>query len=296
MKTPEINPGTNGKHEAPHDGSGAFHMPVLWEAPAHAVRPKTRRTIFPPDPLANSVAARLYNAYRHELAGARLTRWLIWLLVGASLVWTTGLLPGRWVGAGLWLAAALLMVLLVIGHRRRNFVHFYPSPTPSVNPHPLAPANKLACHVTGIFSVEGQYQRFTFLPGFYRTFATREHALLCLVRDRHFAKIGRWPQGETGMWYVFFTPELISQVRWGTLRFQKHVQRALAVDYQLTIVNPKQVKRTKVVTETVYLVPASADTAEEDARTMLADLLYDLQHDPARMPRPSTRQTEDRQS
>ena len=61
-------------------------------------------------------------------------------------------------------------------------------------------------YVTGGLTVEGSEQRFTFVPGFYKTFATREHALLCQVRPAARVGVLRWPEAEVGMWYAFFQP------------------------------------------------------------------------------------------
>ncbi|HXF62658.1 MAG TPA: hypothetical protein VNK95_13635, partial [Caldilineaceae bacterium] len=121
-------------------------------------------------------------------------------------------------------------------------------------------------------------QRFTWLPGFYRTFATGEHAVLCLVRDRRWGYMAQWPPDEPGMWYAFFEPSVISEVRWGELRFGRNRATALAVAYHLTIPATAR-KREQIRPEVLYLAVQS----EADARRLFADL---LQHMPAPAPQP----------
>ncbi len=261
-------PGENG---APSAQDGAFHIPGILEAPANLVRPSRPRTVFPAEPSADSLRALLYNAYRHEVGAVRLTRWLIFFCLLIAAVWATGFLPGRWWVSGGALLAALVLVTAVVSQRRRDFVRFEELSRPEVTPAKIDPNDKIGVHVTGHFSVEGQYARYTYLPGFYRTFATREHALLCLVRSRRFLKIATWPPEQTGMWYIFFTPQLMYSVRYGRLHFSSTVSPAIAVDYDLTVLKPGRTKE-QIVRETVYIACAN----ETDAVRMLADLLVDI--------------------
>jgi hypothetical protein len=241
------------------------------EAPANLVRPNRPRTVFPAEASADSVRTLLYNAYRHEVGAVRLTRWLIFLCLLIAAAWATGFLPGRWWVSGAALLAALTLVTAVVRQRRRDFVRFEELERPEVMPEKVDPNDKIGVHVTGHFSVEGQYARYTFLPGFYRTFATREHALLCLVRSRRFLKIAIWPPEQTGMWYVFFTPHLMHSVRYGRLHFSSAASPAIAVDYDLTVLKPGRTKE-QIVTETVYIACAN----ERDAARILADLLVEI--------------------
>jgi hypothetical protein len=78
---------------------------------------------------------------------------------------------------------------------------------------------------TGLFEVEGKAQRFTELPATYRSFSTREHALMAVVRPaRRLAGLASWPEGEIGMWYIFVKSSELRQVQPGTLSFGR-VQR-----------------------------------------------------------------------
>ncbi|MCB0044198.1 MAG: hypothetical protein KDD92_02080 [Caldilineaceae bacterium] len=272
MPAPDFTHHRNGngpnKTKAPSLGDGAFRFAAL-EAPDHLPKPRPTRTVFPPNAAADSQSSRLYQAYRHELAGISLTRWLIWLLTALAIVAATPLLPGPWWLGGIALLPALWLAIMVVTRRSRDFVRFDAQPTPALTPQKLDSADKIPAHVTGHFSVEGQYMRYTWLPGFYRTFSTREHALLCLVRPRRFARIGIWPPEQAGMWYIFFTPPLVRAVRYGRLYFERKPRPAVAVTYELTISRPG--RKEKVAEETVYI--ACADEAA--AHSILADLLVE---------------------
>lgn len=269
MPLPEIETyrnGKHGKHEAPEYGASPFRAPEQDAAP----RPPLARTVFPPDLSIAAPRPLLYRLSRHQLAGLPLTRWLFGLLAAAAAAWAVGLFPGRWWGAALWALTAAGLGLAVALLRRADFVRFVEEPLPALPPQPLAPAEKLPIYATGLFSVEGKAQRFTAAPGFYRTFATREHAVLCLLRDRPLLWLAEWPPDHAGMWYIFIEPANIRRLRWGRLRYSRSEQPAVAVEHLLTL--PAGGRRHKAQTrlETVFLAAEAAD-----ARRVLADLLHD---------------------
>jgi hypothetical protein len=229
-----------------------------------------QRTVFPADVLPFSLPTALYALSRSEVAGVKLWRLVQWLFLVAAAVWTVGL-PGRlWGGAGVVLALFVLQGLLV-RERRRGFVRFVPAPTPAVTPRALTPSEKIPVFVTGRFQVERKHQRFTWLPGFYRTFATREHALLCQVADGPVPGIGRWPEGEAGLWYIFFTPAAVQSITYGTLRFGRRTLPALALTHRPPTDEEPPKRSSRPLVETVYL--AFADSAQ--GQQILADLRYD---------------------
>lgn len=258
MKLPEIHPSQNGYQKSP------------LTAAAPLVAPPQQRTSFPVDAIPLSPTVILYNLSRFTFGGLLLIRCLRWLLLLLVVVWATGLLPGgRWV-SGVWLVLLLALEVWLLRWKRRDFVRFVESPCPTVQVEALNAKAKIPIHATGLFHVENKRQRYTWLPGFYRTFATREHALLCQVTDRSFLKMGRWPESEIGLWYVFFQPATIQHVRWGKLYFGNHARPALAVTYQPQDNTPK--RRQDIHGETVYL----AFQHFEEGALILADLLQDL--------------------
>ncbi len=226
----------------------------------------------------------LYNLTRHHWSGAPLSRWLAFLLLLGGLVTGIGWLPGGWPVAALWLLAFLTLLGMMVYWRRRDFVRFQEAPAPELIPARLDPSDKIPIFATGHFSVEGKYRRFTWLQGFFRTFATREHAVICHVPPRRFL-LGQWPERETGLWYQFFMPGDIQQVRWGVIDFGAKPMVGLAVEYRLTIPKRSRLSRARTLDETVFL----ACHTEEDARRILANLLYELTPPPAMPPTAGTR-------
>jgi hypothetical protein len=271
MSYPEIQPGRNGHGpdtvKAPPQNGGAFHIHEGLEAPAGVIRANRKRTVFPADAQADSFSSFLYKAYRHEVGAIRLTRWLIMALLAGAL----GLLVFRlwWLGGALAVMAVVLIACVILW-RRRDFVDFQAEPLPAVTPTKLRPSEKLPIYATGHFSVEDQYARYTYLPGYYRSFPTREHALLCLVRPSSFLRIATWPPEQTGMWYSFFTPALMHSVRYGMLHFNRQASPAIAVEYDFSYVKPGRSKE-QILRETIYIACADHATAAR----VLADLLVE---------------------
>jgi hypothetical protein len=165
--------------------------------------------------------------------------------------------------------------------RRRDFVKFQTTAMPAVQPEGLPASEKLPIFATGHFSVENKSKRFTWLPGFYRTFATREHALLCQLAERPFAGMANWPETEIGLWYVFFMPDAIRQIRWGRLAFGRTALPAIAVTYTPAEAPAARRRNTEPPQETIYL----AFREEQTGKTILADLFHDLpEKAPASLP------------
>ncbi len=216
-----------------------------------------------------SLAAAYYAAGRFLAGGLPLSRLVSLLLLALAGIWSTGLLPGRWIG----IALALLLFIVHIGYslrlRGRDYVVFTPSQSTGATATPLAGDEKIPVYVTGLLSVEGRYRRFTFAPAFYRTFATGEHALLSLVRPRHLSRLASWPQDELGMWYAFIAPSQIRSLRTGDLHFGAQPLPTVAVDYAVTLPAKNRLRRRRTTTETLYI----AATDPQDAGRILGDLL-----------------------
>ncbi|MEX1020057.1 MAG: hypothetical protein WDZ49_10385 [Litorilinea sp.] len=265
--TNQLTPGNqNGKYEAPHYLNGAS------SASRHPVAPAQQRTIFPPDPTHADWRRPAYILDQFLFFGAPLRRFIVFLLVALITMALIGLLPGRWFTAALFTSGTIAFVWSLRRARSRQFVEFTAQTAPDPIPDRLPAADRIPVYVTGLCLVEGKFKRFTQLPGFYRTFATGEHAVLCLIRDRTVLKAGHWPEEDIGMWYVFFTPALIQAVNWGTLAFGPDRAPAVAVTYLLTIPAGNQNPRERTVEETVYI----ATQSNTDAQRILADLLWEL--------------------
>jgi hypothetical protein len=257
MKLSEIHSSQNGYHKtSPPSGEVFVAAPTTTAFPSEVI------------PLAWPVL--FYNLTRFTWADMRLIRLPQSLLVLATALWATGWLPGRWWATGFCLLLLAALQWKLQRWRQQDFVRFVASTPPTVKPQRLDPKQKIPVQVTGRFAVENKIQRFTWLPGFYRTFATREHALLCQATKRTFLWLARWPETEVGLWYIFFTPQVIQRVQWGALQFGRHSRPALAVTYLLP--DDKTQRRRAETHTTVYL--AFVDQAEGSA--IFADLLVDL--------------------
>lgn len=192
--------------------------------------PAPPRTEFPPELPADSPRALIFNLARQKAAGLPLLRWIYWLLLAAALACL--LLPT--IGAGVAIVCLLGLAGLWLWHlveRRRSYVHFTPAAAPVVLPAALPPSAKLPVYVSGLLAVDVKVRQFAGLPGFYRTFATREHALIGQVRRRRFAGMGAWPEEEEGLWYAFFSAGQVHSVRTGEIAFGRRSLPGFVVEY-----------------------------------------------------------------
>lgn len=212
-----------------------------------------------------------YRLTRHEFAGLRLLRWLqidLLLLGSAALL---GWLPGGWLIAG---AASALILGLFVGQRHwqsRDFVEFTPAEMPLVTPATLPTSAKLPIWASGYFNVENKHRHFTWLQGFFRTFPSREHAVICLNQPTSFLGLGRSPASSAGMWYCFFKPEAVLDIHWGEIRFGNESHPGLAITHLVLLPKRNFFQPERQVQKRVYL----ACSKRKDTLTILADLLYD---------------------
>lgn len=213
---------------------------------------------------------RCYVFGRARLFGLALVRWLYLLLIGIALLWALLPLSGGWPLSLFWLALAGACWLVMRTAHRRSFIAFQPqSHTPPLA-RSMTPAQKMPCYVTGLLSVEQKVRHFTALPGFYRSFATREHALLCRVQTRRIWGVATWPEEEVGLWYAFFTSAQVVAIVQGALRTAAEPLPALAITYRPA---PPVVgrQRGQPAPITLYLAFLNA----EACATVLADLLIE---------------------
>jgi hypothetical protein len=166
-------------------------------------------------------------------------------------------------------------IVLGLRYQRQRYITFNAEPAPALNAAPLETSEKLPIYATGLFSVEGRYQQYSALPGFYRTFATGEHAVLCRVQERNWLGLLSWPPEEIGMWYAFIHPTDIEQLTWGNLHFGSTTFPAMAVTYRLEIPAGPRRKKAEIRQETIYLAAPEA----QDAQRLYVDLLTNLPAD-----------------
>ncbi len=217
-----------------------------------------------------NVSLLIYHLDRMLLAGAPIARWINGLLLFIGALGLTGLFPARWLTAGLCLFLLISFFWLRRYWHRQEYVRFREETRPPVTPRPMIPSDSIPINASGYFTVEGKSERFTWLQGYFRTFATREHAVICLVQPKRFL-LAEWPEKDVGMWYIFFYPKAIRDIRYGTVAFGRATQPCLAIEHEIHIPKSGRFRRERTVQETIML----ASPTEADARRILADLLYD---------------------
>lgn len=246
--------------------------------------PRAQPTIFPADPPTRGWDALFYALHHFHMGGTPVSRYLASVWWVGALIFATGILPGRWWGVAACAVLLIGQIALGIRQRRRDYVAFTPETMPALAAAPFTPPEKAPIHVTGCFTVEGKYRRYTWLPGFYRTFPTGEHALLCHVRARRWLGVGEWPTEETGMWYVFIPPDTVEDIQWGRLRFGSSESDALAVTYTLVIPPTGRRKHDEIRRETVFIAFDQPTVGQR----IVADLLHHLPADAALRSQTST--------
>ncbi len=244
----------NGLPPAPPGTSGAFSS-----------KPTPQPTAFLPDLPPQSWRSWLYALSQQRMLSIPLARWLIGGMLTLGVIWGLGRWPGGWWAALAWLLAALLLFVLRALAGRSHYIHFQPQPLQMLEPAGIPPSAKVPLYVTGSLGVEGRERAFTNLPGFYRTFATREHALICQLRPRRFLGVGALPDDEPGLWYAFFLPEQITRISSGVVAEGRQQMSALAVTY---LAKDKQQRRRSMTLHLTF--PNAADRL-----TVLADLIAD---------------------
>jgi len=245
-----------------------------------SARAAQRATTFLPDAPLTAWQGWLYGLTRAQWLGVTLMRWLYLLLLALAGGWLLLALPGGWLVSLGWLAGAAAVWGLTRRAQQRYFTHFRPITAALPAPLTLSPADKRPLYISGALSVETRERTFQTLPGFYRTFATREHALIGRVQPRRVAGLASWPEDEIGLWYAFFTPSQIDAITPGQQRVGQQWLPALAIAYRPTPL--PALRRRSPTTTTIYL----AFPNPNDHSAVLADLLVDWNATPAREQQP----------
>ena len=181
-----------------------------------------------------------YQFRRHRVGGWALDRWAVTLAWGASvLIGLQWLLRGQPVlPAWHWTILALLLltgtglVVLRVWAARRSYVTFDPQPGLKAPPAaPMSPEDKASVRATGAFEVQGRVRIFVGLRAYWRTYASREHAVMAIQHQTRFL-LGRSPAEDAGMWYMFISPAAIAEVTPGALCYGRRISPGLRVVYR----------------------------------------------------------------
>ena len=183
-----------------------------------------------------------YQLRHHCLGEWPLDRWAVTLaLIAAAIIPLRWLLLDRpqtllaWASLVLLVGAAIGVSILRHWAARRGYVAFeLQSDLPLPAPRRLDPADKVAVYPTGRFEVEGKSAVFADLLAYWRSFASREHTIMAIVRPSRFLLLGKTAARDIGMWYVFFTPGMITAITLGTIAFGRTRRSGLHVTYRFT--------------------------------------------------------------
>ena len=210
----------------------------------------------------------LHNLRHHAWGDIPLLALVILLLLLLAPLFYFGVLPG---GVALAVSMLVLILLLLLSNwwaKRHFYVVFEALESVNVSSSlaALEPKDKVLLRATGEFTVKGETKRFTDLLAYYRTFETREHAIMARKTPSRFLGLGRSRPDLLGMWYIFFMPEHLNAVTRGRLYFGAVPNPALRLDY--VHFN----KKGKAKDAVAYL---SFET-EKSMQQVLADLLLDI--------------------
>lgn len=237
--------------------------------------------------MATSRILRLAYRLRCHYVGAwSLDRWSITLATGAVLAillrWLIRRMPALTARDVALVAALLAIAGLLLWLRRwaasRDYVVFEPQSGLLQPPGlPLDPQDKVLIRAFGRFEVMNRSRFFADLLAYWRTFASREHAVMAIVHESRFLGLGQMPEEDVGMWYIFCRLETIETIIPGLLIFGRARSLALQVVYLNTPPASTEDGRrssrrnAQPVAQTAYLV-----FDDEGSRTRVwADLLAD---------------------
>lgn len=209
----------------------------------------------------------LYLLRRHHLGAFSLLHWISILGLGGGALIATG----RFDVHRLWSCPLLLLAVALPAAdwlaARRDYVSFTPE-THVPEAARLSPQTHVGVWATGLFEVEGRLRRHTWLQATYRTFPSREHAVIATCVPSTLLRIGRSRGQDHGMWYIFCLPQAIRNVQVGYVQFGRRQQPAVALTHTTDVPGRFRRKRTRRENVVVYL--GCARTA--DALTIAGDL------------------------
>lgn len=230
------------------------------------------------------MTARLYKlAYQlrlHRLGDWTLERWVVTLAwLAAAIILLQWLFRGRpalpvwhWLVLGLVVLFALGWPVFRRIAAARQFVVFHSSPTAVLPPgNKMDPEDKAPVRATGNFEVAEKHHFFAELEAYWRTYGSREHAVLAKAEAGRFF-LGRTPPDVRGMWYLFFKPQDVRSIEAGEAAFGNLRGPALRVAYMVTPYEEGKKRQKKPYKRVTVLRFGS----EADREQVWADLRYDL--------------------
>lgn len=229
--------------------------------------------------MAARILRLVYRLRHHRLGGWALDCWAVTLVWGASaFIGAQWLLRGRpslplwhWLILALLLLSGAGLMVLRVWAVRRSYVVFDPQPELAPPPAaPLIPEDKIPLRVTGWFEVQGRTQLFADLTAYWRTYASREHAVLAIQHPTSFL-LAHSRAEDAGMWYMFIPPAAIVEVTPGVLHYGRRISPGLRVVYRRQRPVPEGKRPPKPVAAGVYLTFEDEATRERVWADLVAD-------------------------
>jgi len=177
----------------------------------------------------------------------------------------------HWLVLGLLILGGLSTSVLGGWAARRLYVVFEPQLASVAPPgQALQPEDKVAVRATGWFEVNGKICLCADLTAYWRTYASREHAVLAIQQRTRFLAAGS-PEEEIGMWYMFICPEAIAGIAPGHLRYGVCESPALRIMYRWQPPAAEGKRPPRPFNATAYLAFEDATTREQVWADLLAD-------------------------
>lgn len=228
-----------------------------------------------------------HRLHRHHWFGAPLDRWLSVLIISIAGLMTIRWLPGGITGIVVCGVLVLILFMLQTWAARNSYVVFRNEAAPvrqMLGAPMLQPMDKLPVRATGLFEVEGKERAFTELQAYLRSFETREHVVMALVPPSIAFLLGRWPDHEIGMWYIFFKNTDLRRIIPGSLWFGRRKRLALRLHAEQQLTSPPtpldvwggyRSGKPKIKTrqQTVYLTFDSEDVRQRVLKDLAADAI-----------------------
>jgi hypothetical protein len=207
-----------------------------------------------------------YRLHRLRFCGWPLNHWLFFLSLLSIVVVTVGLVDSGPVADAMVILVGLGLMLALLWAGRTRYLVFRRAERPvssasAANGPQLALEEKVPVRASGHFEVSGMRRYFVEAQAYFETVETREHILIAWTPYWSLLGLAASPEEEVGLWYVFFMPDTIQEIKVGEVYFGLRFRPALKVSYQ-----SESGSR-----ETVYL---SFDDPEQ-REVVLADLRRD---------------------
>lgn len=209
----------------------------------------------------------LYPLRRHRLGAFSLLHWISILCLACAALIVLDRFGIHRIWSYPFLVLAVFLPIVDYLAYRQDYVSFTPGPQVS-GARPLSAQTQLKVRATGLFEVEGKYRRHTWLEASYRTFPSREHAVIAICQPSTLLRICHSRSQDNGMWYIFCMPRALKNIQMGQIQFGRKRWPAVAMTHSLEVPGRIRRRRSRIQNEVVYL----SCELDSDAALVAGDL------------------------